>query len=756
MWSDRFSSRFLSALALGAALAMPSVAFAVTITGVVKTEGAVAIGNVDIDFIDLCSGANVFLASDHTAADGTFNITIAAGTYDIHFIPPAGSTVCAGDMQEVVVSANASLGTVTLHPGRLVSGTVLTPSLTPAANVDIKWLIAPTNQRVFLSKTLTDASGNYAIRVPPGTWNLDYRPAATTTFADVERLGLVVGASDISGLSNTLKTGFVVTGSVRTKSGNLKISNVDVSFFDDCTGLRVPTAHDNSDINGNFSVVVPAGTYTFTCAPPACAGVEASHATGVVISGAASMGTIALGAAVLVSGIVHGPSGLPLFDAKIKFYDATVVGTPRQGAARDHTDANGAFSIQVPPGTYDLNIDPPAGLAALVFHISGLVVGGGANIGTVQLSPGLALSGHVQGPGGTPQLYTNINVLDHATHTNQHLANDRTDANGNFTVYVNPGVWDVHYDPAACGGMAPMQQESLTVAANLTLPTMNVTPGVHLLGTVTDAASAPAAGVSIDVFPAGGAVKLYTPGAKTTATGAYDAFIPQGTYDIHYFPPALVRWRPAQRPSLTVVASQTLPVTVLANGWFVSGTVRNRSTLAPLLGVTLEFYPNNQLPVAWTPHHVTDSFGAYNVSVDAGTYDIRFVPAAGSGYAESWLHRVSVGADLPLADVLLAPPSAGVGPGAQPGLSLAAPTPNPAHRHVSLTFAAPAGEAELTAWDITGRQVATLWHGHSLSPVTVQWDGARSGGGNLPSGIYLIRLADSHGASQLRRVTLLQ
>src|SRR5262245_58814238 len=182
MRSPRLTPGLLRALALAAALTWTCPALAATITGVVLAEGGAPIGNVDIDFIDLCSGDNVFLASDHTAADGTFNITIAAGTYEVHFVPPPGSPLCAGEVQDYVVSASAGMGVVTLHPGTLVSGTVLTPSLGAAANVDIKWVDVAADHRRFLSKTLTDVNGAWLIRVPQGTWKLDFRPATTTTF----------------------------------------------------------------------------------------------------------------------------------------------------------------------------------------------------------------------------------------------------------------------------------------------------------------------------------------------------------------------------------------------------------------------------------------------------------------------------------------------------------------------------------------------------------------------------------------------
>src|SRR5262249_1579569 len=173
------------------------------------------------------------------------------------------------------VSASAGMGVVTLHPGTLVSGTVLTPSLGAAANVDIKWVDVAADHRRFLSKTLTDVNGAWSIRVPQGTWRLDFRPAATTTFGAGERLPLAVGAAAISGLTDTLRTGSVVTGTVRTKSGNVKLKNVDVSFFDECSGKSIATAHDNTDVNGNFSVVVPPGKYTFTADPAVCSGVGA-------------------------------------------------------------------------------------------------------------------------------------------------------------------------------------------------------------------------------------------------------------------------------------------------------------------------------------------------------------------------------------------------------------------------------------------------------------------------------------------------
>ena len=742
----------LALLSIG--IAAPAIA--VTITGVVRDNLSVAVGNVDIDFIDACTGDNVFLAADRTAADGTFSISIAAGTYDIHFIPPTGSSLCSGDLQSVVVSANANLGTIALVQGRLVSGTVLTPSLGPASNVDLKFVNLATSSRRFLGKTPTSVTGAYAVRVPPGSYDIDFRPPVGSLFGDTERLGLVVGGTDISGLSDALKNGFTITGSIHGQS-NAKLKNVDIDVFDQCTGNRIPNSHDNTDVNGNFSIVVPSGTYTFAYDPPQCLGVYSERVANVIVTGGGSQGTISLRAAVPVVGTVLDNLGAPLANAKVKFYDVTQVAAPRVGTTNDRTDALGQFSILVPQGTYDVNVEPPVGRALLVYHINNLIVGpGGGFPGTLQLLAGVTLTGHVAGPGNVPQLNVNINVIDHVTRTSERIAHDATDAAGNFTVVVNPGVYDIHYDPAACSLMAPMSQDSLVILANTTLPIMNVVTGIHLTGFITDPISQPAVGVDLDVFPPGSAQKIYTPGDNTTATGAYDVLVPPALYDVRFVPAALTRLRPAVRTGVNATAPGTQPVLVLQNGLLVTATVHYAGSLSPANNTDLQLYPNGRLPALWAPHSTVNTLGTTTFAVEPGTYDIRYVPVAGSPYQEAWRYGVTIATDVDLGDQILILPNTGAGPGARSGLSLSAPSPNPTRAGVRMTFTVPEGESELSAWDVAGRRVATLWHGHSASAVTIQWDGRRDGGGALPAGLYLVRLRDAGGHSQLQRVTLLQ
>jgi hypothetical protein len=598
-------------------------------------------------------------------------------------------------------------------------------------------------------------SGQYSIRVPSGSYDIDFRPATGSAFADGERLGVVVGATDISGLTNTLKTGFVVSGSIRGQS-NAKLKNVDIDAFDLCTGRRIPNAHDNTDVNGNFSIVVPAGTYTFNFDAPACLPVYSDRLPSVTVNSAQALATITLKDAVPVTGQVLDENGLPLANAKLKFYDVTQVTSPRIGSARDRTDASGNFNILVPEGTYDVNIEPPVGRNLLVYHINNLVVGpAGGSPGVLQMSTGTLLTGRVLGPGGVPQENVNINVLDHVSRTKQRTAHDATDANGDFTLVVNPGLYDIHYDPPVCSPMAPMTQDSVLVAGNSTLPVMDVVNGIHLTGLVTDPAALPVAAADLDVYPAGGVQKLYSPLDNTSATGVYDVLVPPGLYDVRFVPGAPTRLRPAQRNGVDLTAPAAQSTLVLQNGFLLSGTV-HYSNLLPANNADLVLYPASHLPPLWAPHSTVNTLGAFTFSVPAGTYDIHYVPVFGSPYQEIWRFGVVVSGDLNLGDQILSLPSTGVGPGVLTGLALSAPSPNPARSGVHMTFTAPEGDAELTAWDVAGRQVATLWHGHASGPVSVQWDGKASSGAALPAGLYLVRLRDGAGRSRLQRVTLLQ
>lgn len=83
--------------------------------------------------------------------------------------------------------------------------------------------------------------------------------------------------------------------------------------------------------------------------------------------------------------------------------------------------------------------------------------------------------------------------------------------------------------------------------------------------------------------------------------------------------------------------------------------------------------------------------------------------------------------------------------------------PNPTHGSTTVTLALPRpASARVTAYDVNGRLVRTLWNGPMEAGVrTIAWDGRSDRGGRVPGGIYFIRL-ESENQLAVRRLAILR
>ena len=622
---------------------------AVTITGVVKDESNVGLSNVDIDLVDQCTGVSVFLINDKTAFDGTFSATVnAAGTYDIRFTPPTGSTVASYEIGDTALAANTNLGTIVLHPGLAVSGLVRNTSAAGIAGVSLRFVSLATGNRVYVTKDVTTASGTYATRVRPGTYDIEYRPPSTTTYLTVRRKGVVV-ASDVSGLVDTLGVGLNVGGTVRgpTSAG---VQNVNLDLYDVCTGEKLPTAHDSTDASGVYSIYVPQGTYSVHYNPPSCKGLAALRLSDQVVDQNATIDA-SLPAAFAVSGRALDNLGQPVQGAKIKFY----VGNTRQGATNDDTSALGTFSVLMAPGSYGVNVEPPVGRDLLVAHVSQVDASVPVAIGDIQLPAGIPVTGVIHGPGGTPVENVNVNAVDSTTRARVRLSHDSTAVDGTFRVIVPPGTYDFQYAPPACTGLAPTSQKSVTVGAPYSLPLVQLVAAVHAVGRVVDASATPVDLADLDFYAPGTQDRFYVPNDTTDSTGQYDVPVQPGTYDIVFKPPTGTHLRTVRRSTVAIPTNTTLTDTVLPDGLLVFGAVLSSATSMPVSGAAVNFYPPGSLSPLVVSDNLTASDGSYAVVVDAGTWDVLYTPPSGSGLAPRYRRSVAVASDVQLPDTLLQP-----------------------------------------------------------------------------------------------------
>ena len=621
---------------------------AVTITGVVRNEAAAGLANVDIDLVDLCSGTNIFLVNDKTALDGTFSVVVNPGTYDIHFTPPAGSTVASSELDEVPIASNTSFGTIVLHPGFLVSGLARDTSGAGIPGIGLGFMNVATGKSVHVTKDATNSTGNYSVRVLPGTYDIDYRPPSTTTYLTVRRKGQVV-STNVTGLVDTLGVGLNVRGTVRD-SGGVAVQNVDLDLYDVCTDRKVPTAHDNTDAQGIYSVYVPSGTYSVRYDPPSCKGLGALRLSDQIVDQDRTI-DVTLPASFAVTGRVLDNIGQPVAGAQIRFY----VGGNRQEATDDDTDALGFFTILMATGTYGVNVHPPVGRDLLVTHLSQVDVSAATDLGDIVLPSGVPVSGVVLGPGGAGVENVNVNAVDSTTRASVRLAHDDTAADGTFRVVVPSGTYDFQFIPPTCTGLAPADRKTVTVGSPVNLPALHLVAGVHVTGRVVDSAGVPVDLVDLDFFTPGTQAKFFTPNDRTDASGNYDVFVQPGTYDIVYRPSAGTHLRPVLRSGVSLPANTALPDTVLQDGFLVSGFVLSSTTGQPVSETRVDFYPPGSSTALLTSRKETAADGGYSIAVGGGTWDLLYTPPASTGLAPRWRRGVTVVSDVSLPDTVLLP-----------------------------------------------------------------------------------------------------
>ncbi len=115
------------AVTLGADVALGDVVLApgfVVSALVRRLSGNTAVSDVEVDVFDSVSGALLYTPSDNTDAAGFVDFVVPAGTFDIQFTPPFALHLVGQELNNHVVAGSATLGTLLLQNGVVLSGTV--------------------------------------------------------------------------------------------------------------------------------------------------------------------------------------------------------------------------------------------------------------------------------------------------------------------------------------------------------------------------------------------------------------------------------------------------------------------------------------------------------------------------------------------------------------------------------------------------------------------------------------------------------
>ncbi len=226
-----------------------------------------------------------------------------------------------------------------------IHGVVTNQDGEPVESAAVSALIG--TNTVALVTTATD--GSFALNLAPGNYVLS---VAKVGYA-ITRQSFTLGPIEDRLIVSTLGPRSTLTGKVLLSTTKEILANIDVRIYD-ATGLLIDATRSN--IEGVFTFQdLAIGRYDVTLAAEATRYAPATYVVQILNDGTLSPANPQLlvslrGQESRVHGIVNSPTGLPVNGAAVSVVSGV---TPLTIVS---TGNDGTFSLQVPPGTYTLNV----------------------------------------------------------------------------------------------------------------------------------------------------------------------------------------------------------------------------------------------------------------------------------------------------------------------------------------------------------------------------------------------------------------
>jgi hypothetical protein len=433
-------------------LTVTQFAYSQSVTGSVTSAGS-PVPYAGVGLLVLAGNNAVFQAGALADASGNYAIKAAPSNYVIFAVKPDWVSPFGSPM--VALAPNQNLGqnlTMTAAPF-VVSGKVSDAS-TSAGLPGVQLLLQSTNGLGALA--FTDSGGNFAVPVTSDQWKFDLSDYNLTTLGYLrpqQKPKVSVGAGSVTGVQIPLsKMTALVYGTVKNDT-NAPMSAIKLTGSDN-VGLYQSSAY--TDANGNYSLGVLAGG-NWNVGPdstqPALAGYTVSSTNVLLSTGQAlQVNFIAQAATAHLAGHVLNSGGTPVSGI-------TVLALPQNGgpsAASAVTATDGSFNLGVPGGNWTITLESGSAAANnLVGPSLNATVANGTTIsGIVYVVEAVTqmITGVVKNTSNGP--IANIFVFANATFSGTNYnTGAQTDANGNYSLGVFNGVWQLSLD---CGGLSSL------------------------------------------------------------------------------------------------------------------------------------------------------------------------------------------------------------------------------------------------------------------------------------------------------------
>jgi hypothetical protein len=416
------------------------------------------------------------------------------------------------------------------------TGTVQDPGALGVENVNVDFIDRASGQNIpIASGDTTNASGQFTVDVPNGSYDITYSPPLTAGLAGAEQLNVTI-SGDTTLPTVTLPLGYQVTLQAVDVVGN-PVPDV-VATFHNASQQKVFTPSNTTDSGGTMTTVLPQadGPYSIRLREFAGLGFAEKELIGFDPTADTNLGPVIVGFAQPFTGrTIRFGTGTPVADVNVDVVDACGLELHITG---DLTDAAGTFSIAgLVDGDYTLIFRPPSATGLARKTLTGVGVDEPLLLGDVVLGVARTVSGRVINSIGTPLANIDLDFRDQTAGYEIDTPGDDTLADGTFAISVPEGLYIIDFRPLAQPAYAPLTLADILVDADLNLGDIVLENAVTLSGTVTDFDGFPVEAANLDVFDPATGVRVFTPDDMTDASGLYAARLSPGTWNLRFSPP---------------------------------------------------------------------------------------------------------------------------------------------------------------------------------------------------------------------------
>ncbi len=545
-----------------------------------------------------------------------------------------------------------------------------------------------------------------------------------------------------------------VSGKI-TKAGALPVWPCKINIVNRQTGQPVILNNDTTLTNGTYSLTLPDGRYDLTFVPKAGSHLFNGTALDQRVTGNIITLNLVLPSGQIVSGKIIDINGVGVATTDIRF--KTPAGLIPTHVQNNGTNPDGTFATMVDPNIWTVEIIPANAVHKAPRQIVNVnLTAADTSLGNFVVQPGIVYTCSVTDGSLFPITNANIEARTMPGRTRMFTPLNNTTGSGVATIVLPLGNYEVSAfpPPGTPPTFATSSQYNLSPSADVTLPNFALPPARMLSAHVVDASSTPVFNANLDVdTPVLPHLRIETPNGFTDALGNFNVGVPSGTYRITVSPAVATRLIPVRLENV-VVGNLGLNMGTLTckTGRWLNVTVVAEGTGVPIAGANIDVFNVHTKVKLPTIDDVTLANGFTRIVIDTSFYNISIAPPSASydtahviGVFHT-LNDTAITVLMPRKGVL------GVGGPATNGLRLAAPWPNPAHAGMNFAFAG-TGAGELEILDVTGRRVATPWHGELHGEQTARWAGGDEQGHGVPNGIYFARLRVGKSSS-VRRVVI--